>query len=449
MTYLQFSILLYQKLFIFLLIWILLLFFGLFLFRKYIYSIIDPLFFTIILSFSGYTIVFFLFLLGYIKNYYLYSFILTQSAYFIGFFTVKPIKRKLIKKSNESPDLFLSSRMYLVYIFSYFLYLLSNMVIYLHSGIPLFAALGKSPGEIAGKNGFGLFIAAIGITPIVLYVVLFYKMIIIKKYYILDKIILFSVIINSLFSGSKSTFLSIIFVLFYVGIFSWRFGLNINKIITKLGLSFFSLAFFAAIFVNYIRLGTRSIIVTLGSLFLRIIFTGDIYMMAYPFNNLAKIHIAHGNFFMGLFGWELAGLKLIPWNKVPTMVGAAVSHYVFHGKTPFAPNSRQNVFGLYYLGFWGSIPFSLILGFISSYIRNRFYYKVKANLEGMVFYVLFTSFCFDFDIDVPYAVHNYFSIIFIFLPLYLISYLISVSIKHKDNRDLTYFKRGIQISKNE
>jgi hypothetical protein len=114
----------------------------------------------------------------------------------------------------------------------------------------------------------------------------------------------------------------------------------------------------------------------------------------------------------------------------------------------FAPSSRHNIFGLYYIGFWGSIPFSFLLGTLVGSLGNGLYYKFRANLESMIIYILLAMPCLAFESDPVYAVFSYSSILFIFVPIYVLSYILAeVLVKNGKIDKIKVAQDGINLSK--
>ena len=65
-------------------------------FRKLYLSFLDPLIFSLFISVFGFSVVIFLSVTDKIDNIYLFNYLLTQIAYWIGFFTFKQLNNKTI-----------------------------------------------------------------------------------------------------------------------------------------------------------------------------------------------------------------------------------------------------------------------------------------------------------------------------------------------------------------
>jgi len=399
---------------------------GGFLYKRYIYSIFDPLFYNIITSYAGYSIVFFLFFAGYVDNFYLKSFLVTEIAFTFGFFLIKPLNVFNIPKGRGSEIFFkISARVKILCWLSMVLYLMSNLAIFLTVGNPL---LNKLAGHLAFQGGKGIFARINSVTLPIILIYIGYGMYFQRKLDFQRKLSIMVVLFFMVLSGSKATFLHFMIVLFYMYLFMLRLGVNLKKKFNKIALTLGIALFTVGVFVTTYFYSYSSVVQGAYMLLMRIVFTGDVYMFSYPYGIIDKIDVEHGNFFSGLFGWTLAGMRLMPWENVPKLVGHAMAEYVYKAPLDFAPNSRHNIFGYVYLGFWGSPVFSFLLGIVSSYMRNLMYYKVRQNIEGMILYILFVLPFFSLVADPVYAIFQYTSLVFIFVPLYFVAYIVSFSV---------------------
>lgn len=396
-------------------------------YKNYILSIFDPLFFNSILSGAAYSVVFILYYFGYIEPSYLYHFLISQLAYFVGFLCFRPIK------FNDSPfsnlgDLnitILTPRIKVLYILSGIIYVLANVFLYYYRGIPLFM-----PSRLEATKNIG-FIASINTTcSTIIAAILVYKLIVRSKFSLFDKIIFIFFIVVSVLSGSKAVFLGIIFIAFYVALYLNRklnIFISIRKINKKLFILFILILLFSAS-VILIR-GENPISVIL----FRILMTGDIYMMAYVNENLS---IIQGNFISAVLPHkirEIIGVEYAP------PIGMQLYDFLYNADIIAGPNARHNVFGLVYLGPIFSIFFSFFLGLIASFIRNKSIYIFRRNMEGMILYILLVMQAFSFETDFPLTVFNYFSYFITFTPIYFISYVVSSVI--------TYISQSNKIQK--
>ena len=134
---------------------IIILFINFFILKKYIYSIFDPFVITLLSSSLAYSVVFFMYHLNLINDYYFLSFIGTQTAFFLGFFLIKPIKLKNVMKTATVSSLHFSTSVKYLYFFSVVLYIPSQLIVYYVTGIPLF--MESRLEQYSGGSGFGIF----------------------------------------------------------------------------------------------------------------------------------------------------------------------------------------------------------------------------------------------------------------------------------------------------
>lgn len=402
-------------------------------FRKYIYSIFDPFVLGLFSSSLAYSVVFILYFLNLISDYYFFSFIATQTAFFIGFLLVKPIDiKKVIRKSRVTKLEYSLTAKYLYFI-SVILYVSSQLFVYYKVGIPLL--MRSQLDTFVGGSGFGMFNRILTVTSIVVTSITIYRIFFINKkssmYNFLNYLILSFIIVVAILSGSKSSVLSLVFIIFFVILFNYKVNNKQNKEIIKkmrkLQWKFFFIAIAAAIFIIFIQAfvayGSDNSINPLISLVMRFVDTGDVYMYSYPNNFLAGM--THANPFIALFKDFLGMFRILRWNEMPQHLGQQLYQTMFHTDAIKGPNARHNVFGLFYFGPVWSIYFSLILGIVVSFLRNKLYFLVPSTVMGMVIYILLAKFALGLEADPPYTLSNYNSIFVVFSIIYLVSFVLS------------------------
>jgi oligosaccharide repeat unit polymerase len=395
-------------------------------YRKYIYSILDPLALHIIMSASASSVVLFLFQISLIKEYYFYSFMFTQLSFVAGFMLTKPISyRTLIKENNKSTLIYDVSTKYL-YLLSLILYLFSILTTYYINGIPLF--MESRLEAFSGGSGFGIFGRIIPITTIIILSIAFYNIFFIKKRtYIVDKFVILTVIINAIFSGSKSEILYIFFVLFFVIFFNYQSSSDKIIVIKKRfeRLKWYLLLFSIVVVLLIINIqvslkyGADNTMNPLFVLLMRLINSGDIFFEVYPNDYINYASTANG--LEALFSPILGTFRLMTWGELPDSIGLQIHQMLYQTDLIEGPNTRHNIFGLFYFGPYVSIIFSFILGYLISYFRNKFYFKVRKSLNGMIVYILIAINILAFEVDPVMTVSNLTSIVIIFIPLYFIS----------------------------
>jgi len=425
--------------FVFFILWnIICIILYLFVFRKYIYSIFDPFLLYTLSCASSAAVVFFMYSKGLITNYYFMNFILTEIAFIIGFFTIRPIKFKEIVPVALKTYSYRSSNsdfIVVLYFLSSFLYIIAQLAVYKLVGIPL---LMESRWAAFSGNGSGLLSRVIYVTRYVTIFLLLYRFFNIQRKNLLirlyDFFIFVFIIITSFLSGSKMTYLAIVFIAFSIDIFSRRLRLgkrmSANKKIRSYQFIIFLFALVAAIGVIVIQIkvlyGTAKINPILA-LLVRFVKFGDVYILAYPNNVLS--HLKWGNPFLALFKDLLGFFRIIPWDKLPEALGLQIYHYIYNTEVLTGPTPRFDVFGLFYFGFYGSVIYSYCIGLTVSFFRNKFYFFVSPNILGGLIYTLFSINSLVFILDAEVAIRNFFDIFLILPVLVLIAYVVSYSVK--------------------
>lgn len=395
-------------------------------FRKYIYSILDPLALHILMSVCASSVVIFLFQTNLIQSFYFYNFILTQLFFIFGFILVKPLSIRTLMKDNRKQDLFYGLSAKYLFILAIFLYYISILFTYYINGIPLF--MESRLDTFSGGSGFGIFGRIIPVTMVIITSISFYNIFFIKKKtYMLEKVVISSVIINSLLSGSKSQLLVVFFILFFVLLFNMRtFNNRLYSIYSKFLKYKWYLMIGSVIAVLIIiniqastRFGSDNTMNPLMILIMRLINSGDIFYLAYPDGFIN--HAATANPIEALFSPILGTFRLISWQDLPDSIGLQLHQLLYKTDLIEGPNTRHNVFGLFYLGPYMSILFSFVLGYLTSYFRNKFYFKVSKSVNGMIIYILISLNILSFEIDPVMTISNLLSIVIVLIPLYVFS----------------------------
>jgi len=413
--------------------------------RKQIYSIFDPLFFNFLMGAAGYSVVFYLYYFQLIKEYYFYSFIFSQIAFFIGLTFFKLPKTKSL---NNEQSLYLERGItgYL-YLISFLLFFISQMIVYYFNGLPIF--MDSRLEVFSGGSGFGFIGRVIYVTSTISLVIASYSLIYkdtIGIPRIFNKLVIFFYIFVAIVSGSKGALLVMIFIISLMLFFSRKkfSSYKIEKKANKILFVILFLAFPAAIFTVFIQAGYDDYLQVFIAIVMRFIHTGQIFYMTYPNDILLNFPEANG--FIAFFRDILGATRIISWQDLPTNHGLLAFQYHYPSiDTLTGPNDRHNTFGLFYFGFFGSIIFSFLMGLIMSFIRNFLYKYLKFNLINMSLYILLVMAANNLNQDPSgMAVGYFFSIALVFTPLFLISYILfEISRKGKSIEKNTLNTRSI------
>lgn len=403
-------------------------------FRKYVYSILDPFALHLVMAVGGYSTVFFMYQFDIINDYYFQSFLFTQLAFISGFLVIKPITIKSILKHQRKNLLAETSSTYFMYYLLFALYIVSQFFTYYINGIPL---LMESRLETySGGSGFGIFGRIIEVSNIVILVVAFYNIFFKNKSNsMFDKVVIFVVVINSILSGSKSAIIYIFFILFFVLFFNFRTA-NIKIVFfkNKFDKNKWWIILFATIVVLVIiniqvatKFGSDNTMNPLAVLLMRFINTGDVFFLAYPDGFINNAESA--NPLLALFSSLIGTFRILPWDVLPNSISLQLYQDLYHTDLIEGPNTRHNIFGLFYFGNILSIFFSFLLGYLISYVRNKLYFIVPPSINGMILYILLAINIVVFEADPVMAVSNFVSILIVFFPIYIVARILSFNQK--------------------
>lgn len=382
-------------------------------YRKNIYSLFDPLLYFLIFSSAGYSVVFILFFSEKIDSYYVVHFLMTQIALIIGFLLFKPINLKRIKQTNYFFHLRITRRIKAIYVISSILYIVAHLILYIFKGIPLFMFSRLD----ATTGGFGL-VSSISITTsIIVLTMLSYKYFLRFKFGTFDYIMIVMFIICSILSGSKSVFIGSIFIMFYVAYFiSVKLSAPIIiKKFNKIAYKIFLLAAVSSVLILFLLFDENPLI----KIIFRIVMTGDIFMMAYVDNNIEELK---GNFLNLALPYKLVDILGLEHVRA---IGNQLITIVYGSMDNSGPNARHNIFGYLSFGYMGSILFSFLIGLLIGFLRNKLIVLMKRNLESLTIFVLILSGIFSIETDFNNAIFSYISKIIVFVPIYLLSYIVT------------------------
>ena len=409
---------------------------NLIVYKRYIVSIIDPLFYAVFFSIWATTIPCFLFILNKISFFYFTSFLVTQIAFFIGFSIVKPIRiGKYLSYVDDNSKRQLSGQKLR---FAKWLFLIVGSLLvsfqlfsYWKYGIPILA-----------ESRLGVYIEASGLGKILKRVIdVIYIPFIVLTIFFLNKrdkglffkfatyFFAFFAFLFSILIGSKSAFLIFVFTFFNYAIFSLKWGDGF---------------YFKRIKKYTLKLSIIAVIISLGIIFIteeaenpiafliaRLAQSGDIFYMSYP-NNWIEFLPKNENWVINVFGSPLRLLGLIKESEIPHSIGFWLMETHHPEVLLKGPNSRMNVFGYTYLGFQGAIVYCFFIGFIASFLRNRLYAKLHSDVLGLILYCIAVNIALKLEIDFYSSLADLINILLILPPIFTIAYLFSLKIDRKN-----------------
>lgn len=369
-----------------------------FIYRKIIVNLINPIFLPVVYSAIGSATVFTLFFSGNMSSYLFNSFCFTQLAYLTGVFSLryltigKPLAlNRLQERFDFSIDKILLGKIAL-YVFVLIMVVV-HLIIYKTKGIPLFQV---SRLEVfADGSGFGLYsrFSDVSIVAVIyLYFCFYFYKVGFKSHYHLFILLAFLFL---LLSGSKTALLTIPFILFcFLLLHNSSEEVKNHYLIKNLKsiiLITFGLAIAFVTLVITIQSNTlENDDLAAFSLLLRFVHSGDTFWYSYPNSVILKYQNSHG--LQALFNDFLGFTRIYKWDELPPNLGLQLIRYHHTGDGIFGPNARHNVFGIAYFGFYGSIFFSFLIGMVVSFAIHILPLIFKfAFISGIFFCIAFMS----------------------------------------------------------
>lgn len=342
-------------------------------FRKDIYSIIDPLFLTIVYSVFAASVVFLLYFTGNVSNYIFSNFCLTELSLIAGFFSLKKVNlfktRRLVTKNFVESDYSKS----IFFVITSFLFIVIQLYTYWQRGIPLFY---KSRLEyFEGGAGFGIFSRILSVLTVVsLYT--YFDLLFNRRVYTSLGFFFYScsyalmMFASLVLSGSKSSFLLLAYVFFAYYFINGKME-YFMKIWRKWRLLVLLSAFGLVLGIIAIqRDPDEAGLPPLLMLGYRLVSSGDIFWYSYP-HDLVFSYPYHINGFEMLFNDMLGFLRIYSWDELKFHPGEYFYKYHHYSDITQGANARHNLFGLLYFGYGGSLVFSFIMGAIISIFRYQ------------------------------------------------------------------------------
>lgn len=417
------------------------LFFGIFLiislvyflfFKRYVISIIDPLFYAIFFSIWSATVPCFLYALDRISLYYFSSFLLCQFAFLFGFILVSPIKVNRYLSSNSTINFIQLGGQKLR--FAKWLFLIigtlmvtSQLFSYWKYGIPIFA-----------ESRLGIYTDATGLGKILKRIidVIYIPFIVLNIFFISQKqkgvyfsfftyFFCFFAFMFTILVGSKSSFLIFVFTFFNYSLYSLKW--DNTYFFTRIKKYTFKLSLISVIIALIIIVFTEKTENPFSFLIARLAQSGDIFYMSYP-NAMIESIPKNENWVINIFGSPLRLLGLISESEIPKSMGFFLMEFHHPEVILKGPNARMNVFSYVFLGYGWSILYCFIIGFLASLIRNYLFKTLNSTIVGLILYCIFVNIALKLEIDFYSSLADFINILLILPPIFLIAYLMSLKI---------------------
>ena len=353
------------------------------LYRKYIYSVVDPIFLYIAgLAFSSVLVINVL----ESEPVYIYHFFICHFFLFVGFSSiVNYLKRtRDTEKHLKLPvDFFDYYTVRLTVYILFFIYVLANIVLFYSTG---FALLNDDPTLAKVENfskGYGIILFINwGVGQFLLPAVIFF---ILYRPRAIDYTLLFFLIALTSLEGSKSALFRILIVLFlWVNHPLFKHKKQIVKWI-KLSAP---IGIFASLLVSFIVLSKEngSTEDAFFAFIKRLLYGADSILTFYlPVNEqyFSKFHFweypAH------FFNQVLAFFRIVPNHEA---LGNIMVENAFPSRvgTIVGPNTPYYIEGQIYFGYYGAFIYSMLVGICYGLIREYFF----NNKSSSVFWLIFT-----------------------------------------------------------
>jgi hypothetical protein len=313
-----------------------------------------------------------------------------------------------------------------LYILSAIAFVLTQVITYASRGIPILYESRLEYYSVGG--GIGALDHVLNITWFISCYLLIYcvstKVRVPRLFHIFVGLAL---VASATLSGSKSTFTSILFAIFYFGFL--RRGdpaqTSFQKFLAKSQKAMFVSTIVASILVISIQAASADPAVWIEYLAVRFASFGDVYFMAYPSHVVDMV--SNSNRFLAVFGNILAPFRIVSYHNVPEPLGFLLHRIVYGFDNFTGPNARHNVFGLVYFGLVGSIFFSLLLGVMVSFIRNLLSGFVRPGSAIEPLYAFLAISCVSATTDFALVMKDVLSTILVAPALYAAAAIVCVA----------------------
>lgn len=389
-----------------------------FLYKKYIYSIFDPLFFyAFTISFSSVLV---LNVHGENEPINAIHFFMCNLFLFIGFASASYIiqKRKFIQKSiSSSTSLADYTTFKLVVYATCGIYFFSNFVTFATTG---FAFLSDDPTSTRLENLEN----GIAILSNINYALGGFAMggllfLILSKFKYIDLLLLTAVILFTILDGKKSVILRLMILLAMMvhhKLFKQNPKITFRaKLINPLGI----LATLFIIFVVFLKQSNEDSDQAILKFVTRLLYGADSTLFYYVDVNQEYFSQFHfWQYPAYLFNQILGLLRLVPLMQSN---GDALIRNIFTNPIGVVsgPNTPYYIEGQIYFGFYGAFVYSVIVGACYAFIRESFLKARFYTAFGFVMICLVGAEATNLLIEVTYCVTRIFELFFFVMPIYI------------------------------
>ena len=395
--------------------------FLIYLLRKRIYSILDPLFFQVVTAVCANTVPIFLYIEGYVTGEKVLFILFAEFFFWMGFYirSRKRIENFFISIVYTSNSV-LERKVFLI--FFYFL-VLSNIYIFLSSGIPL---LMDSRFEIFQENTFVVLLNRLSIIPELYCYVYIYNQIRKKRYSHL--MLFFILLFIKVLYGGKGFVLNCVYAYFF-------YSLYYLKQLPKLKLKYLSMIVLSPIIVITVYYGIGNYQKAFMFLLYRFIASGDGYWQGFSYDLIDGID-GPTYAIERVFSFILGPLNIIHSEaKIPlgTLILSQLNPAVID--TIEGANARPPIFAWYCFK-WGGVFFTFICGYMMAFFANTSLFKIPRSLIGTSVMAAIYMASMRFSTDPNLALTQLFS-----LAVFIV--LLNIMLKVLSGYNVTFFKLKI------
>ncbi len=338
-------------------------------FSRYVFGILDPLFYLEVSFIFTVTTAWYVFFVGYIQPEIFYTLLACQALAYFGFVLVAPTKAQVVancRSRAEAAPHWTPFSLLLLKIGA-LCFLAATLFDYSLAGIPILRRFRQ--GAFVGSGGLGIITRFEDIAFILIALLAAGGLVYKSRGKRAEGVIwLIVALAFAVLSGAKAGALVVAQVIYVIYVL--RAGAKTRFITMK------SFAIIAAVTLGALIVvaagrsvtgdvfkdfGDNRFVLAFITLAYRLINFGDIFINSYPYNIIGNISDREG--WISLFAGVLSTFRLIDPASVPLPLGYALLHYIFPGiGVVGGPNSYFSVFSYHYWGGLGSIVFSLAVG---------------------------------------------------------------------------------------
>ncbi len=360
-------------------------------FSRFVFGILDPLFYLEVGFIFTVTTAWYVFFVGYIQSEIFYTLLTCQALAYLGFVLVAPTKAQIVANRRRRTEVGAapcwSAFSLLLLKIGALCFLAATLFDYSLAGIPILRRFRQ--GAFSGSGGLGVITRFEDIASILIALLVAGGLVYKGRGKRAEGVIWLMVALGlAVLSGAKLGALVVVHVIYVIYVL--RSGATTRFITLK------SLAIAAAATLGAMIVIAASISVT-GDLFkgfgdnrfvlafitlaYRLVNFGDIFINSFPNNTIGNISDREG--WISLFAGVLSTFRLIDPANVPLPLGYALLHYIFPGiGVVGGPNSYFSVFSYHYWGVLGSLVFSLAVGLFFGLGRRLVLFNGAAIFES-------------------------------------------------------------------